>query len=365
VSVRVAVAGAGYWGVNHVRAFAHLAGAELTMVCDPDEAQRKKALAIAPRARAGSSLEEALAAPDVDAVVLATPAKLHAAQALAALAAGKHVFVEKPMALTLADAEAVARAAAAASGRVLLVGHLMVYHPAVRKLEELLDPSHPQSIGDVYYLYAQRVNLGRLRRDENALWSFGPHDVSLILHLLRARPVEVSAHGHGYLQTRVEDVVFLHLGFADGRMAHVQLSWLDPRKERRMTLVGSRRMVEFDDVHPTEKLRIYDKGYDRPPEFSDFAEYLTIRQGDVHIPRIDAGEPLGIECRHFVDCIARGVPARSDAQSGVEVVRVLSAAQRSLEQGGAPIRLDAPDEGRANPDGRPGPAPSNDAAIRR
>ena len=338
-AVRVAVVGAGYWGINHVRAFAHLPGAELAMVCEPDEAHRKRALAIAPQARPAIAFDEALAAGDVDAVVLATPAKLHAEQAVRALGAGKHVLVEKPMALTRADGERVAEAASRA-GRVLQVGHLMIHHPVVRVLEALLDPRHPQSLGDVYYLYAQRVNLGRLRHDENALWSFGPHDVSLILHLLRAEPAWVSAHGHGYLQPRIEDVVFLHLAFADGRMAHVQLSWLDPRKERRMTIVGSRRMVEFDDVHPTEKLRIYDKGYDRPPEFSDFAQYLTLRQGDVHIPRVDMAEPLGLECRHFVGCIAQGTAPLTGAAEGLAVVRVLAAAQQSLERGGAPVPLE-------------------------
>ena len=334
--VRIAVAGAGYWGINHVRAFSNLAGAELRMVCEPDEKQRRRALAIATGAQGVATLDEALASPEIDAVVLATPAKLHAAQAVAALAAGKHVFVEKPMALSLDDAERVARAAAARPDRVLLVGHLMIHHPAMRRIEALLADG---TIGEVYYIYALRVNLGRLRKDENALWSFGPHDVSMVLHLLGAQPSTVAAQGHGYLQKGVEDVVFLHLGFPDGKMAHVQLSWLDPRKERRMTIVGSRRMVEFDDAHPTEKLRIYDKGYDRPPEFSDFAEYLTVRQGDVHIPRIDMAEPLGLECRHFIACIRDGVKPLAGAAEGLAVVRVLAAAQQSLNRGGAPVTL--------------------------
>ncbi len=332
--IRVAVAGAGYWGINHVRAFAHLKGAALTMVCEPDDAARARALALAPHARGARSLDEALAAADVDAVVLATPAALHAQQAYAALSAGKHVFVEKPMALTLADAESVAGAAA---GRILCVGHLMVHHPAVARLAELIRDG---TIGDIYYVYSTRVNLGRLRRDENALWSFGPHDVSMILHLLGALPVRVSAHGHGYLQAGVEDVVFVHLEFPDGKMAHVQLSWLDPRKERRMTIVGARRMVEFDDMHPSEKLRIYDKGYDRPPEFADFGQYLTLRQGDVHIPRIDMSEPLQLECRHFLSCILDGTPPLAGAREGLAVVRVLAAAQRSLDAGGAPVPLE-------------------------
>ncbi len=337
MSARIAVVGTGYWGINHVRAFASLRGAELVAVVEPNEGARAKALALAPRARGLTHLDEALAAHDVDAVVLATPAVLHASQALAALAANKHVLVEKPMALSVADAEAVARAAAA-SGRVFMVGHLMVHHPVMHKLDALLADG---TVGDIYYVYNTRVNLGRLRRDESALWSFGPHDVSMILHLLGALPARVAAQGHGYLQKGVEDVVFMTMEFADGRMAHVQLSWLDPRKERRMTIVGSRRMVEFDDAHPTEKLKIYDKGYDRPPEFSDFAQYLSIRQGDIHIPRIDGAEPLALECGHFVSCIASGATPRSGASEGLAVVRVLAAAQRSLQQGGAPVELSA------------------------
>jgi predicted dehydrogenase len=337
MAVRVAVAGAGYWGINHVRAFAQLGGAELTMVVEPDDKQRKRSLAMAPSARGATSLDEALAAADVDAVVLATPARLHAEQSLAALAAGKHVFVEKPMALTLDDARRVA-AAARASDRKLLVGHLMLHHPALTRLKQMIDGGE---VGHVYYLYALRVNLGRLRTDENAMWSLAPHDISMILHLLGAEPVEVSAHGHGYLQNGVDDVVFLHLTFADGRMAHVQLSWLDPRKERRMTIVGSRRMVEFDDAHPTEKLRIYDKGYDRPPEFSSFAQYLTVRQGDIHIPRVDMAEPLQLQCRHFVDCVAGKAAPIASADDGLRVVRVLAMAQRSLDTGGSVVKSDA------------------------
>lgn len=333
--VRVAVAGCGYWGINHVRVFTNLSGAELRAVCDPDEAPRRRAQAIQPAASAVADFDELLAAPDVDAIVLATPARLHAAQALAALAAGKHVLVEKPLALSLADAESVQRAAEA-SDRTVLIGHLMIHHPAMPALARMLAAGE---IGEVYYLYARRVNLGRLRPDENALWSLGPHDVSMILHLLGARPVEVSARGHDYLQPGVADVVFLHLAFADGRAAHVQLSWLDPHKERRLTIVGSRRMVEFDDTHPSEKLRVYDKGYDRPPEFADFAEYLTLRQGEVHVPRLDMAEPLLLECRDFIRAIHTGEPPRTGVADGVEVVRVLEAAQRSLDAGGVPMRI--------------------------
>ena len=335
MTVRVAVAGAGYWGVNHVRAFAAEAGARLVAVAEPDDAARARALSLAPGARGVRSVEELLDAPDVDAIVLATPATLHAAQATRALAAGKHVLVEKPLALTVADAEQVTRAAADAR-RVLMVGHLMVHHPAVAVLRALLDAGE---IGDVLYLHSRRVNLGRLRRDESALWSFGPHDVSLILHLLGQPPSTVAAHGRSFLQPGVEDVVFLHLDFPDGKMAHVHLSWLDPRKERRLTIVGSRRMVELDDVNPVDKLHLYDKGYDRPPAFTQFGEYLTVRHGDVTHPHVEASEPLALECRHFIECIARGRQPLTDGAAGVAVVRVLAAAERSLAEGGRAITI--------------------------
>jgi predicted dehydrogenase len=333
--VRVAVVGTGYWGINHVRAFSRLPTAELVAICDPDAQARARVAAILPHLPKVAPFEELLADPGVDAVVLATPAVEHASQAIAALQAGKHVFVEKPMALTPADAEAVV-AEAKRSSRCLMVGHLMLYHPGYVRLRELV---HGGEIGQVYYLYALRVNLGRLRKDENALWSFAPHDLSMILDLVGALPVSVAARGESYLQRGIEDVVFLNLAFADKKMAQVQLSWLDPRKERRLTVVGSSKMVEFDDVHPTEKLRIYDKGYDRPPSFTQYGEYLTARQGDIHIPRVEMTEPLELECRHFIESITKNTPARTDAVHGLQVVQVMDAAQRSLSAGGAPVQL--------------------------
>jgi predicted dehydrogenase len=346
MSVRVAVVGAGYWGINHVRAFARARDCQLVAVCDPDARALERAAQLAPRARRCVALDEVLGA-DVDAVVLATPSMAHATQAQAALAAGKHVFVEKPMALATADAEATL-AAATRAGKTLMVGHLMLYHPGYERLRQLV---HDGEIGDVYYVYALRVNLGRLRRDENALWSFAPHDLSMILDLLQSPPATVAARGQAYLQPGVEDVVFVNLEFADGtgarpeaspapkKMAQVQLSWLDPRKERRLTVVGSRKMVELDDVQPTEKLRIYDKGYDRPPEFTRFSEYLTVRHGDIHIPQLAMREPLEAECAHFIHAVMTGTTPRTDGQHGLEVVRVLEAAQRSLRAGGAPMAL--------------------------
>jgi predicted dehydrogenase len=268
-------------------------------------------------------------------VVIATNAAHHHAHAVAALRAGKHVLVEKPMAVSVAEAEAMV-SEAEQRGRRLMVGHLMLFHPAVDRLRQLIESGE---LGRVYYMYAARVNLGRIRRDENALWSFAPHDLGIILELVQAMPAEVWARGECYLQPGVEDVVFLNLRFPDRTMAQIQLSWLDPHKERRLTVVGSRKMVVFDDTHPSEKLRIYDKGFQQAPEFSSFGEYLSIRDGDIHIPHLDLVEPLTAQCRHFLSRLREGGPLRTDGRQGLEVVRILAAAERSMRQGGVPVRL--------------------------
>jgi predicted dehydrogenase len=333
--VRVAVVGAGAWGINHVRAMSRAKDAELVLVCDTSEAARARAAGIAPKARLGQDLGAALSAADVDAVVLATPAKDHAEQARMVLNANKHVLVEKPIALDAADAHAVV-SAAETHKKILMVGHLMLFHPAVEKLKSMIDGGE---LGRVFYIYAVRVNLGRVRQDENALWSLAPHDVSMIEFLLGDEPDSVSARGGIYLQSRIEDVVFVNLRFRSGVSAQIQVSWLDPRKERRLTIVGSQKMVEFDDVHPVEKIRIYDKGVDRPPSFTEYAQFLSIRNGDIHIPQIPMVEPLERETRHFLDCITQGKRPITDGHSALRVVRVLEAAQKSLENDGAPVSL--------------------------
>jgi predicted dehydrogenase len=333
--VRVAAIGAGYWGINHVRVLASEPGAELTWVCDSRAQALDRARSFAPGARATAEVDDVLAASDVDAVVIATPAISHADLTQRALRAGKHVFVEKPLALDVADLAAL-DAAERESGKTVMVGHLMLYHPAVERLAELVQSGE---LGDIYYLYATRVNLGRLRTDENALWSFAPHDVSMIDFLLGRLPTSVTARGESYLQEGVEDVVFVNARYADKQMAQIHLSWLDPHKERKLTVVGSKKMVVFDDV-AQEKLRIYDKGYDKPPSFERFDEYLTIRYGDVQIPHLSMAEPLGVECRHFIDCVREGTRPRTDLTSAARVVRVLAAAQESLDRGGQPIAIE-------------------------
>ncbi|MGE0554828.1 MAG: Gfo/Idh/MocA family protein [Gemmatimonadales bacterium] len=332
--VRVAVVGAGTWGKNHVRALAGLAGAELVAVADVSETVRKRVGAAYPGVLVTDSVDAAI--ERADAVVVASTARSHVEIGLKAVEAGRPVLVEKPFGLTVEEAERLAEESAK-RGVPALVGHLLEFHPAVDRLREMIERGE---MGRLYYLAAQRVNLGQVRPDENALWSFGPHDVSVALFLLGATPVRVSAQGHAYLQPGIEDVVFLTMEFASGVIAHAHLSWLDPHKERRLTVVGSNRMAVFDDMEPREKLRIYDKGVDRPPEYGSYGESLAIREGDILIPKLSNAEPLGLELAHFLR-VARGeAPTRADAADGVRVVRVLDAASRSLAAGGAPISIE-------------------------
>jgi predicted dehydrogenase len=322
--LQVGVAGLGYWGPNLARHFASLPGCRLTWCCDPFGAARERIAPRFPAARMTGELDELLGDPELDAVVLATPVVTHADLAVRVLEAGKHCFVEKPLAQSVSDAERVVEVARAGD-RVLMVGHLLEYHPGLRRLKELADSGE---LGEIYYIYGNRLNLGKLRADENALWSLGAHDVSVVLHLAGEEPWEVVAHGESYVRDGVQDVVFCFLRFPSGLSAHLHLSWLDPHKERRFTVVGSRRMATFDDMALEGKLTVYDKGFDE--DSRGYGEYIT-RSGDIFSPRIPNVEPLRVECEHFVDCIRTGKQPLSDGEDGVRVVRVLEALQRSLE----------------------------------
>jgi predicted dehydrogenase len=323
--IRVGVVGLGYWGPNLARNFDRLPSSSLVWICDASEEARERAARQFPDARATANVQDLLGDPELDAVVVATHVPSHAELASAALGAGKHCFVEKPLAQSVAEAEGVAEAAES-SGRVLMVGHLLEYHPGIDRLKEIADSGE---LGDIHYVYSNRLNLGKLRADENALWSLGAHDVSVILRLAGEEPVEVYAQGESYMRPGVEDVVFCYLRFPSGLAAHLHLSWLDPHKERRLTIVGSRRMATFDDMELERKLTVYDKGFDQ--DFQSYGEYIA-RSGDVWSPRISNEEPLRIECRHFVECVQSGSEPRSGGRSGVAVVRVLESLQRSLDQ---------------------------------
>ena len=332
-TLTLGVVGLGEWGKNVLRSFARTNGAEVRYLCDANAQLLANRQSWFPQAIATSTYADLLEDPDLDAVVLATPAPSHAQLGLLALASGKHLFVEKPMALSTTDAELLC-ATASAMGRVLMVGHLLEYHPAVAWMKSYLAAGE---LGTPLYIYTQRLNLGTVRPDENALWSLAPHDISVILHLFETEPDWVSAHGQSFLQAGIEDVVFVYLHFPDGRSAQIHVSWLDPHKERRMVLVGSRTMVVFDDMQPMEQLRIYNKGA-VVPEPGETAQ-VTVRHGDVHIPHFPPGEPLLIEGQHFVDAILQGSIPRSDGQDGLRVVRILEAASRSLASAGEPVRV--------------------------
>jgi predicted dehydrogenase len=323
--VSLAVVGLGYWGPNLARNVDAAAGARLAWCCDLDGELRARLEPSFRGARFTDSLDEVLADEDLDGVLLATPVRTHAELAVRVLEAGKHCFVEKPLAQSVADAQRAVDAAVA-SGRILMVGHLLQYHPGVRQLAELLQRGE---LGSVHYIYTSRLNLGQLRADENALWSLGAHDVSVVLDLLGEEPSELDARGECYMRPGIEDVVFADMRFPSGIAAHLHLSWLDPHKERRLTVVGSRRMATFDDMELERKLTIYDKGFDE--KAGSWGEYIT-RSGDTTSPRIANAEPLRLECEHFVHCIASGETPRSDGQSGLRVVRVLAGLQAALDR---------------------------------
>ena len=323
-ALRVGVVGLGYWGPNLARNFHALPDAELAWCCDASPEARERVAPMVPGARMTDRIEDLLEDGTLGAIVLATPVPTHAELAVRVLEAGKHCFVEKPLAQSVADAERAVTAAERA-GRTLMVGHLLEYHPGVAKLKELAVSGE---LGEIHYIYGNRLNLGKARADENALWSLGAHDISVLLHLVEEEPEELSARGESYLRPGVEDVVFCFLRFPSGISAHLHLSWLDPHKERRFTVVGSRRMVTFDDMATEGKVTVYDKGFDESTR--SYGEYIT-RSGDIFSPRIANGEPLRLECEHFVQAIRDGSPPRSDGRSGLRVVRVLERLQEDLE----------------------------------
>jgi len=332
--IAVGVVGLGYWGPNLARNFAALDDCDLRWCCDRSEELLERWRSSFPGTLFTPALDDLLADDGLDAVVVATDVPSHAPIAIAALGAGKHCFVEKPLSQSSAAAAEVA-AAADAAGLILMTGHLLEYHPGVAKLKEIVDSGE---LGEVHYVYSNRLNLGKVREAENALWSLGAHDVSVLLHLLEEEPVEVLARGESFLREGVEDVVFCYLRFPSGKVAHMHLSWLDPHKERRFTVVGSKRMATFDDMELERKVTVYDKGFDR--DYRNWGEYIT-RSGDVMSPQVSNQEPLRIECKHFVDCVVTGAEPRSGPANALRTVRVLEALQRSLEEGGASVQLAA------------------------
>ena len=307
------------WGVggkNVVRSFSRAKSCELVYICDRHAASLERQRALYPHAQPTDSYEAVLNDPHVDAVAIATPAPSHFTLAKAALSAGKHVYVEKPMTLTSADAEELVELSARVD-RKLMVGHLLEYHPAVDLIKQKVESGE---LGEIQYMYCQRLNLGVVRQHENAFWSLAPHDISVILYLFQCEPDEVVARGECYLQRDVEDVVFVNLHFPDRRMAQIHVSWLDPHKERKMVVVGSKKMLVFDDMQAAEKVRIFDKGAHVQAGAVDASQAIKVRHGDIHIPHVAGPEPLDAETQHFIDAIRNNTTPRSDGHDGLRVV---------------------------------------------
>jgi len=335
--VKVGLIGCGAWGKNLLRNFANLPGCALLACCDESAKQVQKISPGYPGIKFTRDTGEIIENPNLDAVVIVTPPASHFQLCRAAIMADKDVFVEKPLVLNTKEGEELVELAEKKK-KILMVGHIMEYHAATLKLKEYIDQGE---LGRVYYLYSSRVNLGKVRDIENALWSFAPHDISMILFLLDKEPVSVTATGQCYLQKDkgIEDVVFMNMRFDDGTMAHVHVSWLDPHKERRLTVVGDKKMAVFDDARSAEKIWIYDKGVQTKQDYSTYGEYLSLRFGDVVIPNIPATEPLRTECQHFIECVKSRKTPRSDGRDGLRVSKVLDAAQRSLKTGGSPVEI--------------------------
>lgn len=333
--VRVGIVGLGYWGPNIARALASTPGCELAYACDLDEGNRTRMEGRLPSTVLTDRFDDLLEDDALDAVVIATGAPSHHALGMRVLGAGKHAFIEKPLALTVADARELVTTAEAA-GRVLMVGHLLRFHPVFQRLQEIADSG---ALGRVLYLYTNRLNFGKVRADENALWSLAPHDISLALALAGERPSEVSARGEAFLREGVEDVVFGYLHFPSGLVAHLHVSWLDPHKSRKLTVVGSEGMAVFDDTEAERKLTIYEKA-SSPSRFDSWGEFQALRTGDVKIPQVPNAEPLLQETTAFVEAIRAGHASVASGDEGLAVVEVLNALQASLDQRGAPIALD-------------------------
>jgi predicted dehydrogenase len=348
----VGVAGCGYWGPNLARNFSQHPDTEVTALCDPDAARLEHVRGLHPSASAHLRYDRFLRSPQLDAVVVATPVHTHHALAKAALLAGKHVLIEKPMASSAAECEDLI-AIARSEGLILMVGHTYLYSEPVRRIADIIRGG---GIGELKYINCQRLNLGLFQRDINVAWDLAPHDLSIILSLTGDLPATVNCQGNAHIHPGIEDVTNMSLGFPGGRFATVQSSWLEPRKVRQMTFVGTHKMIVFDDLQPLEKVRIHDVRVECPPHYDSFAEFhYSYHYGDCYLPRIEQSEPLKTMCGHFIDCIRDGRRPLTCGQRGLDVVRVLEACSESLRAGGAPV-VPRP-RGRRRGAARPAPQP--------
>lgn len=334
--VTIAVIGFGYWGPNLVRNFRSIPDCELKVVCDISEKRLKHLRSLYPDVEGETNFSKVVNDPNISAVVIATSARMHHSMAKSCLLAGKHVLIEKPMACSTAECEDLI-ATAQTKGLTLMVGHTFLYSAAVRKIKEIIDN---RDLGELRYIAARRLNLGLFQKDINVAWDLAPHDISIILHIMQELPQSVNCRGGASLTNGIEDMTSMSLHFTNQRSAIIHSSWHDPRKVREMTIVGSKRMIVYDDIAPMEKIKVYDVRVERPPHYDTFAEFhYAYHYGDTYAPFIKHDEPLRTECQHFVDCILGGLVPLTSGATGLEVVRILEASSQSIKNNGAPVDL--------------------------
>jgi predicted dehydrogenase len=332
--LRVGVLGCGYWGPLLIRNFKSLPECQLKIVCDPDIARVKHVCALYSDLEGVTDPQRLIDGSDVDAVVIATPVNSHYPLAKASLLAGKHTFIEKPMATSSRECEELIEIAER-KGLILMVDHTFLYSAPVRKVAEIVQAG---DLGEIRYINSRRLNLGLFQKDINVAWDLAPHDISIILHILGESPIAINCQGNAHVSPGVEDVINMSLFFPHKRFATIQSSWLEPRKIREMTIVGSQRMIVYDDLKTREKIRIYDVRVVRPPHYDTFAEFhYSYHYGDSYIPHLQQEEPLNLACRHFIDCIETNSPPITGGRQGLEMIRVLEAASSSLKMNGAPF----------------------------
>ena len=333
----IAVAGCGYWGPNLIRNLVSLPECRVKWACDVDPIRISHMKQLYPGINTTPDFSVLVDDPEVDAIVIATPVHLHSNMAKKSLLAGKHTFIEKPMALSAAECHELIELAAM-TRRTLMVGHTFIYSSPVRRIKGIIDSG---DIGMVQYISSRRLNLGLFQKDINVTWDLAPHDISIILYLLGKVPISVNCQGTANVNKGIEDVTNMSLNFADGGFATIHSSWLDPNKVREMVIVGSKRMIVYNDNEPLEKIKIYDKRVETPPHYDTFAEFhYSYHYGDMYAPYIKQTEPLKVECQHFLDCIRTGAQPQSSGVEGLQVVQILESSTRSLKNGGGKVGIE-------------------------
>ena len=332
----IGVVGCGYWGPNLIRNFNSLDAANVRIACDADERRLAHMKRLYPNIETTQHFGDLVNDAEIDAIAIATPVHMHYEFGRESLAAGKHTFIEKPMASSVAQCRELIDLAERQE-RTLMVGHTFIYTSAVRKIKEILESGE---IGDVLYITSRRLNLGLFQKDINVAWDLAPHDISIILYLFDEAPVAVNCQGKAHVANGVEDVTNMSLTFRNGKFATVMSSWLDPNKIREMTIVGSKKMIVYNDIEPQEKIKIYDKRVEVPPHYDTFAEFqYSYHYGDSYCPHLGQAEPLKVECQHFIDCIETGAKPQSSGLEGMRVVEILEASSISLRRNGTSVKM--------------------------